>query len=131
MNKILYKIIVFLSIIILVSLLSLIILGLKVVVFGWVVPVDKIDLEVLNENNIENISICEKKNYNSGIVVKNIKYCIKDDVLFITIYKGIPYPKIFAKNENGRINISYDVNENNINKIYIIDNNTEKLIWTR
>lgn len=61
MNKILYKIIVFLSIIILVSLLSLIILGLKVVVFGWVVPVDKIDLEVLNENNIENISICEKK----------------------------------------------------------------------
>lgn len=99
--------------------------------FGWVVPVDKIDLEILNENNIENISICEKKNYNSGIVVKNIKYCIKDDVLFIKIYKGIPYPKIFAKNENGRINISYDVNENNINKIYIIDNNTEKLIWTR
>lgn len=126
-----YKIIVFLSIIILVSLLSLIILGLKVIVFGWVVPVDKIDLEILNENNIENISICEKKNYNSGIVVKNIKYCIKDDVLFIKIYKGIPYPKIFAKNENGRINISYDVNENNINKIYIIDNNTEKLIWTR
>ena len=120
-----YKIIVFLSIIILVSLLSLIILGLKVIVFGWVVPVDKIDLEILNENNIENISICEKKNYNSGIVVKNIKYCIKDDVLFIKIYKGIPYPKIFAKNENGRINISYDVNENNINKIYIIDNNTE------